>query len=646
MKKNYTRYLLLFIIASLFSQRAFSQEVSGNDFWLTFPKNWDASATICEVLLISGCSTKAYISIGGAPAGAPVIIEPGSATSVVLGVNGNLSNSAPEVPQNFGIHITSDSIISVYAINYQPFTVDGETIIPSRLLGTEYVVMQRASGNTAYPSAFTIVATQPGTNVSITNSSPVWNGATTRPAGSTWSVSLLEGQSYMVQCPLSSPSTLTGTRISSNKPIYVIGHTQCSIIQCGACDVLMDQHLPVSAWSTRYVTAQPIARNNMFASLADYLEIVAGPNPTTVTINRFSGNVSYTLPAYGNIYYLNPKAGGTDPGEANCVITANNPVGVVQYMQGSGCDGSANTDPETVSIYPESMWISEYIFSCTQTITAPNVGITIVVNAAGSPSPTTAFMLDGAPLVPTPPDTWKTIGTSTYKFCRFTLPVGVHKLTNTMNKPFAFYQYAMGSAESYTIQGGTYYTNCADVVVPIGLYGFRARQKENGILIEWKTGPNNRQKTYTLEKSINGMDYYDLATVAPSSEITDGVLSYMFTDLRPSAGLNYYRVRETAPDGEAGHSDVKVLRLEEKDLLPEVKISTGEGRLRLSYTSYRSGPVKLSIFDLQGKSITRTWQHYGEGERTVELDDVNLSEGIYTFNIVYPEGAKVFKIKL
>src|ERR1051325_5011127 len=120
-----------------------AQSVGGNDFWFTFPLNF-ANGQVGtpgqnQIVLVSGCNvTGSYIfpALGGASQS--FTVTPGTATTLNLTAN---NNNVSEQVQNNGIHITCNNLVAAYAVDYLPYTVDGESMLPTSQLGTDYVIM-------------------------------------------------------------------------------------------------------------------------------------------------------------------------------------------------------------------------------------------------------------------------------------------------------------------------------------------------------------------------------------------------------------------------------------------------------------------------------------------------------------------------
>lgn len=635
------KLILLIVVTFLFTfstHRSRAQNLGGNDFWFTFPLNFAngqvGSPGQNQLVIVSGCTVKGTIQFPalGTPA-TNFTVTPGVATIVDVSAN---NNTVPEVVQNNGIHIMCDNLVSVYAIDYLPYTVDGETLLPTSQLGMDYVLMGYSDGGTNLPSQFTVVATQNTTKVTITTTSPTTQNVAldSHAAGSTWSVTLNAGQTYRVDASAySSYTTFTGTHVKADKPIAVVTHTPCTNYICVSCDMIMAEMLPTALWGTKYITAQAQARLvTPGTTLADYLEIVAGAAGAKVTIRNHTGAMApITLGPYQSTIFANPPdpTKPSDPGEANTVITSDKPIQVSQYSQGVACDNSSNTDPEHIMIYPENMWIADYTFSCSTTLTTVTAGITIVVD--GTSSGTSGFTIDGGAI---PSTGWTQIGSSTYKYRRVAVPPGPHHITNTNGTPFGFYQYATGSDESYIIQGGATFTDCT---VPIELLSFVGKYAGGKNVLSWSTATEKNNDHFLIERSVNGEVWAVISDKIKGAGNSSTTVSYSFTDNQPGKGINFYRLKQVDFDGKFKYANPIAINTEPpaKQLeIAEVKPVPALDNLSVSFNSLSAGNASVDVYDLMGRRLFHHELEVKEGENNYVMDLLPLHKGIYFMEIL------------
>ncbi len=248
----------------------------GREFWVALAQNYlDESGKYYRIYITSANNTTAYVQMGNGPVTAvPVGAYKIGTANIPLGWEMKSSG----VVENKGVHIWSnDADICCYLMSHNPYTSDGEYIIPNIGWGTDYVVAAYGAlfeGFGSYvfdfPSEFTIVANQDNTVCTITPSAdlrqaaayPGNNTVVAYPAGVPFTVQLNRGQSVQYQTVKAQGVDgydVTGTIIHSNQPVGVVGGSQCPNIppDFPYCDHVTDMIPPVRTWAQTYYTTSP-----------------------------------------------------------------------------------------------------------------------------------------------------------------------------------------------------------------------------------------------------------------------------------------------------------------------------------------------------------------------------------------------------
>jgi len=578
-------------------------------------------------------------------------------------------NTANDVIQNKGFHITSDSLISVSVVPYESASVDGDFILPTSMLGQSYVITSRAHDSPT-GTAFTVGAVQNNTTINICN----------RVTGNCNTIVLNAGQTYRVSSTVANINNsntednvtnydvvctqLTTSRVVSDKPIYVLGHADCSNMgYCGACDVLMAQAIPLNLQGNKHIVAQPIKRNAAngatclpgslplpsIPSMADFVEIV-GPVGTAININRQTGmaggsSLDVVIPnngpfGYGYYWYYNPVGSGNESvGEADMVITTDNPVQVTQYGQGWQTDNQNFTDAEMITIFPETFWKSEYLFSTSSAVSSTNNVIIVVDNTnTGAGAPISNFKLDGAAV---PAVGWQAIGTGNYKFIRRSVAVGsaAHAIQNIAGYKFGIYATAVGAAESYTIQLGASpirYPFYPCVVLPIDeLKSFRGEKDGEANKLMWEAGFNPANDRYVIEKSRDAISFIEIGTkpVIKNSNTPNEVFSYDFYDYKTTEGVDYYRLKLVDNNGNTQYSDIISLNNDAKFLIKNATFDDQKQKISISYSSPENYNAVLTLYDISGRAIVKEESNFVKGSQELTLPIQHITPGVYFLNV-------------
>ncbi len=269
----------------------------------------------------------------------------------------------------------------------------------------------------------TIAATEDDTSVTITPTVTVG----TRAANVPFTITLNAGQAYTLHTSLPFLADLSGSRVTSNRPISLFGgNTAARVpINIPQADHLIEQLPPVSAWGSRFATVPLATRIG-----GDTLRIMAQQAGTQVRIN---GTLVATLNAGG--FYESIQA-------TSATIESTAPVLVAQYANGSDQDG-VPADPFMMLIPPVEQYLSDY------TLATPSDGINI--NYANLIVPTdsvSSVRMDGAPLA----TSFTAIGSSGFSGARVPISVGSHRFQAA--RPFGLSIYGFADFESYGYFGG------------------------------------------------------------------------------------------------------------------------------------------------------------------------------------------------
>lgn len=78
-------------------------------------------------------------------------------------------------------------------------------------------------------------------------------------------------------------------------------------------------------------------------------------------------------------------------------------------------------------------------------------------------------------------------------------------------------------------------------VLPVSISEFNANSSESGVTITWVSQTESNNDYYTLEKSVNGVDFFEVEKQTGAGSTTFET-NYSYTDERGIVGTNYYRL--------------------------------------------------------------------------------------------------------
>ena len=351
--------------------------------------------------------------------------------------------------------ITSDIPVIAYQFNpldgAESFSSDASLLLPVSALDTAYVVPGwegYATGGWGSQSSIDIVATQDGTEVTITPTADTVGGSGIPPgqAGAPLPpIELDEGRVLQIIAD-SGVDSLEGTLIESTEPVVVFAGTPCAfcpIDQC-CCDHIEEQVFGLQTWGSQYVAARlPVRSSPPEVSI---WQIVAGNSGVALT---FEADTSVTGLPPGNVATLGPRetlelqvAGDTaNPGDFT--VSGTEAFLVTQYM--SAADLSADTgDPCMVQTVPVEQFLDSYVVLVPPTweedrfVLVRSVGAAITIDGQDVDS-----WPAGAEVVPVPPS-WEVV--------RIAIEDGAHVLDGAT--PFGVTVVGYDEFDSYCYPGG------------------------------------------------------------------------------------------------------------------------------------------------------------------------------------------------
>ena len=420
--KNLSKLLSLFFILLItlvsMNLRA-ALDSKGTDFWIMFNTNIDNSGSR-EIFITSDLNTSGVVDVPGLGFSQPFVVAANTVVSVVVPMA--TSTHTSDVIDNLGIHVTALQEVTVYGLNYRPFSTDAYLALPVDILGTDYTVLTYPNSNIVNGVEFGIVGVVNGTTVTITPS------VTTGPriANVPYNIVLNQGETYELR-NTDATGDLTGTTILSTQPVGVMGASQCSNIPSGFvyCDHICEMIPPSTTWGKNFVTVPLKSRIN-----GDTWRMMASQNGTTVTIN------AVPQPVINAGQFIEVLL------TTQSIINSDKPILLAQYSNGSSFSGNPG-DPFMMIIPPYEQYLAGY------TLTTVSGYVAHYINVVAPNAVVGSLTLDA---VIVPVVDYTPIGVSGFSGAQLTVVPGSHTLAATL--PFGAFQYGFNNDDSYGYPGG------------------------------------------------------------------------------------------------------------------------------------------------------------------------------------------------
>ena len=532
-RKTFLMMVILHVVFSLVivgtASNGYAQSLDnqGTDFIVGFLPNHFSSGQV-ELHLTSSVTTDVTVHY---PVNSPsftttVSVSPGDITIVSLPSSASQSWVSGAVANNCVRAFAEEEFVA-YMVNRQPATSDASLAIPIDTFNTEYIAVTHSADT----PEMVVFAAFDATDVTITF-----------PNNSTTSRTLNRGEGYFV-----TSSDLSGTIISSTRPVGVTSGNRCVNYDGSACDHIFEMLPPVQSWQFSIPAANPPE-----TSLGVRYTIVASVDGTVVTAN----GAALTTLDRGESFHTARLVG-------NFIFEANEPIMVAQFLANrSSSGGSPIGDPAIGILTSAEQYASSYTFSTVGGAQFIENNVTIIADV----SDVGTLLLDGTPI---PEDDFTQIADSDFYVTIAYINDGVHTTSSTGNHGITVEGFH--SFDSYLYTGGALFEflnpvgddnpplcscdagfNCtatddrpSEDVNENGVLDPGEDLNDNGIIDEDKgiffvqlaPGAQNLQLTVTPFIPGDPLAFYSVTQIDPSIdgvgtvEVTDGAGNKCSTDI-------------------------------------------------------------------------------------------------------------------
>jgi len=176
-------------------------------------------------------------------------------------------------------------------------------------------------------------------------------------------------------------------------------------------------------------------------------------------------------------------------------------------------------------------------------------------------------------------------------------------------------------------------------VLPVELLFFKASLSNEKVKLTWATASEINFDFFSVEKSGNGLDFYEVARVGgrgTTSERQD----YSLIDEKPLIGNNYYRLKSVDYDGYSEYYNVVIIDFgggRKSFIYPNPVHRGNTVNLELNFTPQY--PVEVVLYDLTGRQVERMMLVSSSAEIPIHVHG-----GMYMVRFNSPEHKSMTKL--
>ena len=190
------------------------------------------------------------------------------------------------------------------------------------------------------------------------------------------------------------------------------------------------------------------------------------------------------------------------------------------------------------------------------------------------------------------------------------------------------------------------FSSCSEAgPMPVELTSFTARNKGNGVSLDWSTVQELNNSYFQVEKSVNGTDWTVIAKVNGAGN-SQTVKNYNAFDANPVSGINYYRLKQVDFDGNSKYSKTVTVKVDGPKTSVSILTNPFRSTLSVNFNSANSQVVSARLIDITGKQVSLENWSVTSGNVRKDFSTGSLSQGIYILTIRNNSGEILYNGKV
>jgi len=192
---------------------------------------------------------------------------------------------------------------------------------------------------------------------------------------------------------------------------------------------------------------------------------------------------------------------------------------------------------------------------------------------------------------------------------------------------------------TFTINlSGTCGPSCSNVL-PIELVSFFGVPDENKVNLHWKVASELNVAYYVIEKSLDGINWSEIAKIPSNSETFGVNQKYQTWDYYPQSGINYYRLNNLDKNGDRGDSRVIMVNFNREAMPYWLEQNKEELILHLNNPYYFNEAIQL--YDVSGRLVD---SFVLNGSDKLSISKQNIAKGLYNLKTSINQNIKFTKV--
>jgi hypothetical protein len=183
----------------------------------------------------------------------------------------------------------------------------------------------------------------------------------------------------------------------------------------------------------------------------------------------------------------------------------------------------------------------------------------------------------------------------------------------------------------------------SNTILPLHIIDLSINHTSNSINLNWYVVNELQTNNYTIEFSLNGVDFESIGKVEAKNTNT---AKYSFThnmNLYKNEIL-YYRIKQTENSGQSYYTPIKSIHLK-NEIEIYIKTNPFVSFINFTYLSTQNQKLIVKLYSLNGELVIQKKYSINNGRNELEINNLGeISKGVYFFNVQSIFGIKTVKI--
>jgi subtilisin-like proprotein convertase family protein len=173
--------------------------------------------------------------------------------------------------------------------------------------------------------------------------------------------------------------------------------------------------------------------------------------------------------------------------------------------------------------------------------------------------------------------------------------------------------------------------------LPVSWLDFTAKRNgERSVQVQWSTASEINNKEYQVERSRDGVSFELIGSIAAGNNAT-GTQQYIFNDMKPFSGVNYYRLKQVDKDGRYSYSSIAKVTIDNDKTIFSLSPNPATTKTLLNvYTEMKK--VSVKVVDVTGKTAYSINKPVIKAGEVLNLPVTGFAKGYYLVVIESEQG--------